>query len=302
MGVLSRTLALAVGLAATSCDDARFERPAWAPADAIEGRLRPEINQPAPAARPGRLRVVTYNVRLGLEVEVVAPYFLSDPALSTADLVMLQEIDDDPAEGASDASQLAAALGLGFVYAPTYEVDGGTRGVAILSRFVLQDIEVMYLQEAPDLLVPAAARAAVAAVIETERGPVRVVNVHLDYPLNITERILQLRPAIIDAPTPVVVAGDFNTNDYVWADGVIPLLPLDAVADTSQAKALDRYMRGLGFDTPTAELGATWNGLLENQRLDAVFTRGVPSGDGAVDRGLDDSDHWPLWLDLDVRR
>jgi endonuclease/exonuclease/phosphatase family metal-dependent hydrolase len=149
--------------------------------------------------------------------------------------------------------------------------------------------------------VEPAARAAVAAVIDTPGGPVRVVNVHLDVALNIPERILQLRPVILEAPDRVVVAGDFNTNDYVWAEATVPLLPLHAVADTSQAVALDRYMRGLGFRTPTAAFGPTWYGFPEDQRLDAIFTRGVEVGDGAVERALTLSDHWPVWLDLEVR-
>jgi endonuclease/exonuclease/phosphatase family metal-dependent hydrolase len=191
---------------------------------------------------------------------------------------------------------------MSHVYAPTLETDEGTRGLSILSRFALREIEVMYLQEAPEQdLVPPAARAAIAAVIDTPSGPVRVINVHLDVALNITERILQLRPAILDAPHRVVVAGDFNTNDYIWAEASIPVLPLDAAADTSQAVALDGYMRGLAFGTPTDSLGATWHGFPEDQRLDSIFTRGLGAGDGAVERALELSDHWPLWLDLEAR-
>jgi endonuclease/exonuclease/phosphatase family metal-dependent hydrolase len=186
---------------------------------------------------------------------------------------------------------------MSHVYAPTWDTGGGTRGLSILSRFALRDIEVMYL---PDASEPAA-RTAIAVVIDTPGGPIRVINVHLHDARNIIERILQLRPAILDAPHRVVVAGDFNTNDYIWADDTVPIVVLDPAADTSQAVALDEYMRGLGFQTPTASFGKTWRGVLEDQRLDAIFTRGLPTGAGAVDRELELSDHWPVWLDIDAR-
>jgi endonuclease/exonuclease/phosphatase family metal-dependent hydrolase len=159
----------------------------------------------------------------------------------------------------------------------------------------MRGIEVLHLPEEP------APRTAIAAVIDTPSGPVRVINVHLDPELNIAERILHLRPAIHDAPRRVVVAGDFNTNDYIWVDRTIPVLSLHATADTSQAVALDEYMHRLGFGTPTASFGVTWNGLPHDQRLDSIFTRGLAAGDGAVDRTLELSDHWPLWLDVEAR-
>jgi endonuclease/exonuclease/phosphatase family metal-dependent hydrolase len=79
---------------------------------------------------------------------------------------------------------------------------------------------------------------------------------------------------------------------------------VDSVADTAQAPELDDYVRLLQFKTPTARFGDTWSGLPEDQRLDAIFTRGVEVGAGAVDRTdevLDLSDHWPVWLDIVVR-
>jgi hypothetical protein len=41
--------------------------------------------------------------------------------------------------------------------------------------------------------------------------------------------------------------------------------------------------------------------VIDDQRLDSVFTRGVTPGDGDVDRDLDLSDHWPVWLDIEMQ-
>jgi endonuclease/exonuclease/phosphatase family metal-dependent hydrolase len=99
--------------------------------------------------------------------------------------------------------------------------------------------------------------AALAVIIDTPGGELRVIDVHLDVGLNIPERVLQLRPAVLKQPFRAVVAGDFNTNDYVWAAGHVPLLPIDAVAGTSQADALDDHMDDIAFDTPTKSFGST---------------------------------------------
>jgi endonuclease/exonuclease/phosphatase family metal-dependent hydrolase len=306
MDLLMRSTVFAVALAAAGCSDADVPVPVWTSVETIEGRFRPEVNQAAtPAAPQDRWRVVTYNAQHGIDA-AFAPYLLAHRDLATADVLLLQEAAA-PGDGPSDAALLAATLGMGHVYAPLGEHDEGTGGLAILSRFTLRDIEVLFLEPTHMLHpVESVARTAMAVTIDAASGPVRVVNVHLDFGLNLTERILQLRPAIIDAPiaSPIVVGGDFNTNDYIWVDGDVPLFPLDSVADTAQAPELDEYVRILQFKTPTARFGDTWSGLPEDQRLDAIFTRGVEVGAGAVDR-TDEvgelSDHWPLWLDIVVR-
>jgi endonuclease/exonuclease/phosphatase family metal-dependent hydrolase len=273
--------------------------PEWTAWDAIDGTLQPEVQQIAiPAAPRATLRVVTYNVRRGIEVDDVAAHFASSPELSLADVILLQECTRGAGEPASDAASLAALLGMGHVYAPTGTGGDDTSGLAILSRFAMIDIAVLYLQDVVEVRTFDKVGGAMRATIETTGGPLRVVNVHLDVPLNISNRVLQLRPAVLASPPLTVVAGDFNTNDYLWAVQTLPLLPLDASADTSQAGEVDAYMRGIGYATPTAPFGSTWGGLPENQRLDAIYTRGLFAGAGGIDRTIAISDHWPLWLDV----
>lgn len=273
--------------------------PEWTPWHRVDGKFRPEVEQvPVTTAVEHRLRVVSFNTLWGVDLELDAAYFATDPDLADADVIALQEVRRGPGETRSDAGQLASLLQMGYVFVPTFDWDGELYGVALLSRFPLHEIEVMLLPEPQLDIVEPAARAALRARIDTAAGPVVVINVHLDVALSIPERVLQLRPAVLDSPAPVVVLGDFNTNDYVWALDTIPVLPLDAIASTSQARALDDYMRALGYDTPTAELGETWHGFPEDQRLDSIFTRGLVTGERAVERELDTSDHWPVWLDV----
>lgn len=294
---------LGILIALAACDGVDHDPvPVWTPWDQFDGRFHPELVEPPVTmiAKPA-LRLVSYNVYRGIDLGADAAFFQTDPDLASADVIAIQE-SQRPVDGPrSDAGDLAEILHMGYVFVPTFEWHEKFHGVALLSRYPLVDVQIMLLPETTDLETEEqAARAALRATIVTTAGPVNIVNVHLDPPLNVPERILQLRPAVIDAIAPVAILGDFNTNDYLWFEGEIPLAPLDAVADTSQADALDGYMQGIGYDTPTADFGKTWHGFPEDQRLDSVFTRGLETGAGAVARTLDTSDHWPLWLDVRV--
>jgi endonuclease/exonuclease/phosphatase family metal-dependent hydrolase len=299
LGILSIVGAVSVS-ACEDIDDPPV--PVWTPWEQIDGRFAPEVEQlPAVEVLPHGLRVVTYNVLEGIDVAPDAAFFMSDPDLARADVIALQEVNHRFDATESDAAQFARRLNMGFVFVPTFATDDGLQGVALLSRFTMTDIQVMFLPEQTELnVLEQAARAALQATIMTDAGPVRIVNVHLDPILNMPERILQLRPAVLDTPAPVAVLGDFNTNDYVWGLESIPLFPLDSSASTSQAPVLDGYMRDIGYATPTSKLGDTWHGIPEDQRLDSVFTRGLATGHGAVERALDTSDHWPVWLDIEI--
>ena len=82
---------------------------------------------------------------------MVAAAISGDPHLSATDVLLIQEIEDHPGEGGSRASRLAAALKMAFVYAPARTEGDGTHGLAILSRYPLERVEVM---ELPDFEFP----------------------------------------------------------------------------------------------------------------------------------------------------
>ncbi len=295
--------ALALGLLVTGCGlDVSLGAPGeWVPIEAIDGELAPSVGPPptaaaAPIDRP--LRVVTYNIKDGgAAPDVIAAAILAEPALAAADVILIQEgmayPDEPPRIG-----QLATALGMGWVYAPSRTQDGGTLGDAILSRYPLVDAAVMNLAVASRKRQ----RTALAADIEIGGARLRIVNTHLDTSLNITDRILPLRPAVLDQPTATLVGGDFNTNPYAWQDGLVPIVPAGAVADTDQAPLLDSYMASLAFANPTAALGDTEVRYGITSRLDAIYARGVTATAGGVERAVTLSDHWPVWIDVDVVR
>mgnify|MGYP001593276469 CR=1 FL=1 len=274
----------------------------WIDAAEIGGPLAPELGPPPgiPASAPAQLRVVSFNVEKGADVEGLAAAIRGTPALATADVLLLQEIESHPDEGGSRASRLAAALGMGYAYAPERVEGDGTHGPAILSRWPLEHVQVMALPFA-DLAISDAPRIALAAEVAVGDQVLHLVDLHLDTRLNATGRILQMRPAVLDTPWPTIVGGDLNTNPYLWAGDTVPQLPVDSLVDSDQAPVIDDYMRHIGYATPTADLGPTQRfGGVVDSRLDAIFTRGVTGVPGAVERTVTLSDHWPLWIDVDL--
>lgn len=271
----------------------------WIATDTIEGAMAVELGGAPPLRssmpRSGeRIRVVTYNIDMGRDPEVVADELRANEALASADVWLLQEEEWYPNEGTTRASRLAAALGMGWLYVPSKIKGDGTHGLAIISRFPIESAEMMTLPN-PENWQP---RIAVRADIVVGDLRIPVVDLHLETRINITDRILHIRPAVIDLPDQVIVAGDVNTNPYLWEEGSIPILPAGQIANTDQAPILDDYMRQIGFDTPAANVGPTERHLGVESRLDAIFTRGLEVTDATVERGITASDHWPVWADI----
>lgn len=284
-------------LAATGCNNIGPDMP-WVPWDQITGLLRPEIvAPPMPAPPPNQLRVVTYNVHFGQDVDGIARAIRENEALAAADLLLLQEIESHPDEGSSRTSRLAQVLGMGYVYVPARPERSGTHGIALMSRHPVENLQVMQL---PDADIPSGppSRVAMSCDLHTTSGMLRVINVHLDTRLNLALRIRQLRPVVVSQPSPVVIAGDLNTLDYIFAAGAAPLLPVDSAIGSSQADEVDGFMKTLGYASATSTFGTTFAFLGMGYRLDSIYVRGLSAGAGAVERGVDVSDHSPLWADV----
>lgn len=281
------------------CDAAVGPSFPWVAAAELDGPLKPELAPPPvpPASPPAALRVVTFNVETGAEVDRIAEAILGNASLAAADVFLVQEIESHPGEGGSRSARLAARLQMGFAYAPARIEGDGTHGIAILSRLPLANVAVM---ELPHARLPNAPprRIALAADVQLAGGTVRLVDAHLDTRIDETDRIAQLRPAVIDLPARALVAGDLNSNDFAWAEGTIPNLPANAITDTQQSHALDEYLGILGFAAPTRDFGVTQDAVVIKERLDSIYPRTITGHGGAVERGVSVSDHWPTWIDV----
>lgn len=273
----------------------------WVAADTVPPPLELDaaFGTGAPAI-PGQqldtIRVVTFNVMMCADPAALATAIRNNPAIHDAGVFLLQEAEAYPEEGTSRARRLAEALGLGFVYVPGRTKGTGTHGLAIMSRFPISEVEMMDLPRTQT----GHQRIAVMANILIGDRVLPVIDVHLETTINIRDRILQLRPAVLELPAPALVAGDMNTNPYLWEEGTVPVLPPASAVDTDQAPILDDYMRGIGFATPAADVGVTERKYGIESRLDAIYTRGLQVTPATVERTVEGSDHWPVWVDVTI--
>ncbi len=104
----------------------------------------PEVHQGAhggvePDDVVATFRVVTWNIQFGVEVEAAAHALLRTDELRSADIVLLQEMDEVGTE------TIARTVGLNHVFASSgvHPRTGRHFGNAVLSRWPLRDPEVV---------------------------------------------------------------------------------------------------------------------------------------------------------------
>lgn len=225
------------------------------------------------ARASGSLRVVTFNLKWGREVDR-AVALLSEPGpLRNADLVVLQEMDETGTE------RMARALGYGYVYVPSavHPVPNRDFGVALLSPWPLDAPRKLLLPHAN--IARGLRRSAAVATLRSPLGPVLVYGVHLESPLGALGYVRrdQARAVLADAqahPGAVVVAGDFN------------------------GRTGPRELARAGFTWPTEPVEDTAGPF----DFDHVLARGMcaagPGAVGASDGAAGTSDHDPVWAVL----
>jgi len=92
------------------------------------------------------MRITTWNVRCGKNINAISRAFIRHPNLAESDVILLQEIESHPREGKSRAELIAERIGYYCVYAPSRQTkDRGNHGIAVLSRFPIAHTEVVDL-------------------------------------------------------------------------------------------------------------------------------------------------------------
>lgn len=195
-----------------------------------------------PAPRPERrfVRAVTWNVERGNRLDGLKAFLLSRPEITSADIVLLNEVDIGMARSGNRnvAAEVAAALGFEHVFGNSYlcishgdvrdgvhdiENEVGMHGNAILSRYPIKRAENFSVAITKDKFESSERRLghkkALWAEVETPLGLLPVVTVHLDPIAAPEQRREQMRDAVelIErrALGPrVLMGGDFNTTTY----------------------------------------------------------------------------------------
>jgi endonuclease/exonuclease/phosphatase family metal-dependent hydrolase len=285
-------------LALAGCVDVTDEGTPWQDATDVS-----DIEMgPAPTLRaaPGcTLRIVSWNVHKLPDTAELVDAFLATKLVSGADVVLMQESSSYASESSSRTAQVADALAMTWAHQPIRDLGDGTmQANAIMSRYPLERVMVKRLPyiEQPYHAQP---RGAIAADVVVGDRRVRVMSVHLDVRISISDRIRQLDPAVKDLDESVVIGGDFNTAPWQWIDGLAPVTSSEIVLGTKQAAILDSYMASRRFTGNVSPDTVTFPVPGFPMRLDNLYTRSVKVTGAGVEPS-DGSDHYPLWIDIDL--
>ncbi len=259
------------------------------------------------------IKVVTYNVHHGFandgRVDPSVQYEILEDI--DADIIFLQESDSLRfTEGNFDpVFYFAARLGMYSYRGPNPGT--GTPGVAILSKFKMEDREVHFL---PADAIP---RIAISAKVTIDERDVRIVGLHmgLDEPerkkqLDHLQRLFQNFSR--DYNGGLIVGGDFNTEPHEEMMGSMnPYL----FGENYKNDSVTSNLTGLA-------LQSAWHSVEENGRNEILDTPTYPAPDvddeeahidyilfddmftvnrAVVLEGIGASDHKPVWAELEIQ-
>ncbi|WP_040496614.1 endonuclease/exonuclease/phosphatase family protein [Ilumatobacter nonamiensis] len=229
----------------------------------------------------GELCVVSWNIQFGVEVEAAAEALGTAEPLRAADLILLQEMDEEGTE------RIARQIGADYVFASLgpHRQTGRSFGNAVLSRWPLSREDAFVLPHRS--AVQGQERLVVGAVASVGSSSVAVWSVHAEVPtLSPPKRRRQFDAiARVDqrrADLPMVAGGDFNT---MTRRGVAAV---DAAMATAGATRVS-----VGAD-PTLRRGG------REFALDHIYARDLTPIDRGVVHGIAASDHRPLWVRLEL--
>lgn len=294
---IGKTGLVLAGLAAFSCAPAlNFTDP--------KGPLWESRNPGGAAGTPvitgNSFSVVSFNIHFGYDPGAAAET-MAENGMEKADIVLLQEADDN------SVRVFSKALSMGYVYYPAAVHPSSKKlfGVAVLSRWPIVASRKILLPKKS--LTDGARKVALAAIIEIDRVPIEVVNIHMESGLLGPAFRSQARIALAcafddrcegDPPAPVsagrarVVGGDFNTwyESRKWKAG----LETDLI-EIMEAVALKRV--------PGIESTFPRKHFPKNVTLDYFFvSEDLYMAPGRVGTSLTGSDHYPIEVKLRLPR
>lgn len=226
------------------------------------------------------IRVVSWNIELGLQVEQAAEALLNHPDLQGADIVLTQEMSTD------SASELAELLGMQCEY-DWAELHCETRepfGNAIMSRTPLRD--KMHLLLPHVARINGQPRSALFATTTIQDTDVLIGSLHLETVLlGLRRRVEQIQPIadfVSKSDTPSIIGGDFNT------------------ASTRSVKAFEQTLGEADLQRVSKLEAETFRRFGRPFVLDHFFGRNIKVVDGGVVPTGEVSDHEPIWVDLEL--
>jgi endonuclease/exonuclease/phosphatase family metal-dependent hydrolase len=226
----------------------------------------------------GEIKVITWNIKFGQAVETAITELTEVEELREADIILLQEMDEQGVD------EIARALQYNYVYFPAsiHTRHDKNFGNAILSPWPITNPAKITLPFANPR--NSQTRIATRAVVMVGDKEVLAYSVHTETPwLGQGKRYAQIESLIADVGDDydhVVVGGDFNT-----------FFP-------HEIAALDTSFEAAGLARVSAGAGPTFESTGVSFSLDHTFAKGMSPTANGVWAETEASDHYPLWVDL----
>lgn len=238
-------------------------------------------------------------------IRCAASAFAEGRLLPAVDVLALQEADKKTKRTGLHhvARELAEALKLNWIHVPAglprgvkpkerqwwldFEEpidlhDPGDTGIGLLSRWPLSDVARIDLPWHECAWRP---RLAMAATVSAGNRKLRIFNAHVDPHAAVGGQLEQLQILVDYANKetgPTLIMGDFNT------------LSKTKVEETRS------FLESQGYSTPFSSGTPTWRGMGIRLHADWIFSRDVKITNWGVARPLAVSDHWPIWVEVDL--
>lgn len=245
---------------------------------------------------PDTIKVVSYNIRWrsGDDLRKLIELLKTDSEVGGATILGLQEVDRNRKRSGNTntVKLLADELGMHYAWAapptPKPHQEEET-GVALLSSYPISDVHRIVLpHEGPNRR----RRVGLGATVKPSGTSVRVYSIHSETRLAQDKKLEQMKAVITDLARypkdmPAIVMGDLNT----WEPGL-----------GDKTKEL---FTGEGFQTPFDDESTFCREVLLvaiKLKLDWIWLRNLTSTHAGIDREVSLSDHWPLWVRLELKK
>ncbi len=226
------------------------------------------------------MRVVSWNIELGRNIDQAAAEIEHSEHLRNPDVLLVQEM------APHSVADLADRLGLDFRFAAaaSHPKTGTPFGNAVLSPWPMSDvIEIPMPHTAP---VMGQKRSAASAVLHVDGAEVVAYSVHLETVLLATRRRVAQVRSVADVtdchPDPCIIGGDFNT------------------ASARSLRNFDAPLHSVGFERITDRSMTSFRRFGRAFALDHLYIRDLVAQSVGVEMGSRASDHQPVWAELEI--
>lgn len=162
------------------------------------------------------------------------------------------------------------------------QTDQGDTGIAVLSRLPFKQVARVDLPWAECAWRP---RLALAASFDAGRHTIHIFNSHIDPHASTDEQLEQHAAVLARADKAVgatLLLGDFNT------------------LTRAACLRVREFLEARGYRSPLPTSVATWRAGLIRLHPDWIFLRGARVMRWGVARPLGVSDHWPVWVEIEL--